>query len=408
MKKYIAIIITIILCGTCLSIYYTDLFKDVSKNLDTDIKKNNILSMMIETKASSGKYQIYESNEWPRDGYVLNTELSKCENGGTLSWDDINKKVVMKGNISDKCYVYFDIYVEPATPVNDYIKNLYTGTQGANGLYYHNSSLTNGAGDNSYRYAGASPNNYVCFGSDEETCPHDNLYRIIGIFNNKVKLIKADYATSTLLGKDGDYMMENSFSNTYKGKNGRAYWYYWSKNANGDSSTTDWNVSLLNKTNLNTNYLNNIGEKWSQMIATSTWEIGQYAVDSVIPSTIKQYESTRKIFSDYTGKVGLMYLSDYLFAASSNNWAKYVYNASDTENDYRSAKDEDWLYLGDYEWMLATKSSNMVFLINTDGFIRSDVITVTESSLRPVFYLSDGVGIVGEHAGSETDPYRLK
>ena len=191
-------------------------------------------------------------------------------------------------------------------------------------------------------------------------------------------------------------MMENSFSNTYKGKNGRAYWYYWSKNANGDSSTTDWNVSLLNKTNLNTNYLNNIGEKWSQMIATSTWEIGQYAVDSVIPSTIKQYESTRKIFSDYTGKVGLMYLSDYLFAASSNNWAKYVYNASDTENDYRSAKDEDWLYLGDYEWMLATKSSNMVFLINTDGFIRSDVITVTESSLRPVFYLSDGVGIVQE------------
>ena len=63
MKKYIAIIITIILCGTCLSIYYTDLFKDVSKNLDTDIKKNNILSMMIETQASSGKYQIYESNE---------------------------------------------------------------------------------------------------------------------------------------------------------------------------------------------------------------------------------------------------------------------------------------------------------------------------------------------------------
>lgn len=31
MKKYIAIIITMILCGTCLSIYNTDLFKDVSK-----------------------------------------------------------------------------------------------------------------------------------------------------------------------------------------------------------------------------------------------------------------------------------------------------------------------------------------------------------------------------------------
>lgn len=31
------------------------------------------------------------------------------------------------------------------------------------------------AGDNSYRYAGVNPNNYVCFGSDEATCPTDNL-----------------------------------------------------------------------------------------------------------------------------------------------------------------------------------------------------------------------------------------
>ena len=46
------------------------------------------------------------------------------------------------------------------------------------------------AEDYSYRYAGANPNNYVCFGSDEETCSNDDLYRIIGVFNGKVKLIK--------------------------------------------------------------------------------------------------------------------------------------------------------------------------------------------------------------------------
>ena len=34
--------------------------------------------------------------------------MSKCENGSTLSWDVENNKVVMSGNTSDKCYVYFD------------------------------------------------------------------------------------------------------------------------------------------------------------------------------------------------------------------------------------------------------------------------------------------------------------
>ena len=92
----------------------------------------------------------------------------------------------------------------------DYVKSLYTGTQGENSIYYHDSSLTNGAGDSSYRYSGANPNNYVCFGSNESTCPTDNLYRIIGVFGNQVKLIKYDYGTTDELGTDGDY------SKTYK------------------------------------------------------------------------------------------------------------------------------------------------------------------------------------------------
>ena len=65
---------------------------------------------------------------------------------------------------------------------------LYTGTQGENGIYYHDATLTNGAGDNSYRFAGASDtvDNYVCFGSTQSPCPTDNLYRIIGVFDIKV------------------------------------------------------------------------------------------------------------------------------------------------------------------------------------------------------------------------------
>ena len=40
---------------------------------------------------------------------IFNSELSKCENGGELSWDNEKKVVLMSGNVSDKCYVYFDI-----------------------------------------------------------------------------------------------------------------------------------------------------------------------------------------------------------------------------------------------------------------------------------------------------------
>ena len=79
------------------------------------------------------------------------------------------------------------------TLLADYVISQYTGTQGDNALYYHNSTLTNGAGDNSYRYAGASDsvNNYICLGSDATTCPDANLFRIIGVFGDQTKVIRA-------------------------------------------------------------------------------------------------------------------------------------------------------------------------------------------------------------------------
>ena len=133
---------------------------------------------------------------------------------------------------------------------------------GVDGIYYHDADLANGANDNSYRYAGANPNNYVCFGSDEATCPADNLYRVIGVFNGQVKLIKADYATSAQLGTDGDFYNESysgifgGDSSYYKGSLDQSTVpiYYW----NGTDVNT-WSTSELNTVNLNTNYLNSLG-----------------------------------------------------------------------------------------------------------------------------------------------------
>ena len=139
--------------------------------------------MMLETETDSNIYEMITQSNWPTEGYVFNSLLSGCENGGKLYWSDAEQKIIMESNVSDKCYVYFD-KEENKVLLVDYVKSLYTGTQGENGIYYHDSNLTNGANDNSYRFAGASSqvNNFVCFGTEESPCPNDNLYRIIGVF----------------------------------------------------------------------------------------------------------------------------------------------------------------------------------------------------------------------------------
>lgn len=85
-----------------------------------DFKKNeNMLSMMLETEAESGNYEMTTRDSWPTSGYKFNSILSKCENGGEISWDDENKRVLMSGNASDKCYVYFDLIVKTQININD-------------------------------------------------------------------------------------------------------------------------------------------------------------------------------------------------------------------------------------------------------------------------------------------------
>lgn len=83
--------------------------KVVLENTKKTIKKNNnLLSIMLETSQGSGEYVVSNNSTWPGVGYIFNTTLSKCENGSELSWDNTTKSVVFKGNVSDKCYVYFD------------------------------------------------------------------------------------------------------------------------------------------------------------------------------------------------------------------------------------------------------------------------------------------------------------
>ena len=288
----------------------------------------------------------------------------------------------------------------------NYIKSKYT-SQGSNGLYYHDSSLTNGANDNSYRYAGANPNNYVCFGTNESTCPTDNLYRIIGVFGDNVKLIKYDYANSNLLGTDGDYSTDTftkSSSSLYKGELMTINRYKW----NNSTQKNTWSESNLNKVNLNTNYLNKIGTTWSNLIEDTTWKVSGYTNERVTPKEMYTAEITNatKIYGPENGtsKIGLMYVSDYGFAAAPSAWAFKLYYYENS-----SITPVNWMYMGLSDWTITPYSSNSYDVFNASGNGNGGLGTIKAyygHFVRPVLYLKASVAYAGG-SGTKDSPITL-
>ena len=250
-------------------------------------------------------------------------------------------------------------------------------------------------------------NNFVCFGSSETPCPTDNLYRIIGVIDGKVKLIKYDYATSTLLGTDGDYGESSTPDSTYyKGSLTTIDQYYW----NNVTKKNTWSESNLNKINLNTNFINNIGSTWANKIATTTWKVGGNTFDNIgssVPSIAYQNEIVAPAENTtYDAKIGLMYASDYYYAASPRAWT-LVGCDFDEGKDYSDASANNWIYMGHNEWIVSRKSdnSNYAFLVVYFGFVLYSSVS-GDAGVRPSFNLSSSITYVSGN-GSMSNPIRI-
>ena len=250
-------------------------------------------------------------------------------------------------------------------------------------------------------------NNFVCFGSTETPCPTDNLYRIIGVFEDKVKLIKYDYATSTLLGTDGDYSgPATPDTNYYKGSLSSIDQYYW----NNATVTNTWSESNLNKINLNTNFINNIGSTWANKIATTTWKVGGNTWNNIVesvPSIAYQNEIVSPSENTtYDTKIGLMYASDFYYAASPRAWT-LVGCDFDEGKDYSDASANNWIYMGHNEWIVSRKSdnSNYAFLVVYFGFVLYSSVS-GDAGVRPSFNLSSSITYVSGN-GSMSNPIRI-
>ena len=361
-----------------------------------DITKSSGLLTLVDNKEISASPKQIE--EWNITITLVNYNYDQNANTGK---NFSGKLIIQKEKIK--------------TSLADYVISQYTGTQGENGIYYHDANLTNGAGDNSYRYAGANPNNYICFGTNENTCPTDNLYRIIGVFGDKVKLIKYDYANSNLLGTDGDYSTKTyskSEYSTYKGELTTINRYFWNyKNntsINDGSGSNTWSTSLFNKTNLNKNYLNNIGTTWSNLIEDTTWKVSGHTTHDVTPKVMYTAEITNatKTYGPENGtsKIGLMYVSDYGFAAAPSEWTTplYKYNSSSAS--------VNWMYMGLNEWTITpySYSSNSNTLFNFSyGGSPGIYYALYEYGARPVLYLKDSVAYAGG-SGTKDSPITLE
>ena len=314
-----------------------------------------------------------------------------------------------------------------------HVAKLYTGTQGKNNIYYHNGTIKSDsefrivtttypagtvldANDGSYRYAGASEsvNNFVCFGSNESPCPTDNLYRIIGVFGDQVKLIKYDYANSNLLGTDGDYNSWSTYSKsaypTYKGELTTINRYYWNykndTNINNQMGSNEWSTSLFNKTNLNINYLNKFDATWKNMIEDTTWKVSGHTSVDATPSLMYTAEITKasKTYgpSDGVSKIGLMYASDYGFAADPSAWTTTLYNYSSS-----SITSVNWMYMGLYEWPMTPYSSGSIDVLDLNSSGTLEIHAAVDSyGARPVLYLKSSVLYAGG-TGTKDSPITI-
>ena len=264
-----------------------------------------------------------------------------------------------------------------------------------------------------YRYYGANPNNYVTF--------NDETWRIIGAFNNvddgtgnketRLKIIRDESI--------GNYSWDSSASTVNSGR-----------------GVNDWSKADL-MTELNTLYYNSTSGTCynGQNNASTTCNFTSIGLDSTARSMIDDavyhlggssnasglyaddyYNAERgtTVYScstddgacpratTWTGKIGIMYPSDYAYAVDLSLCTKGGDNY-----DNSTCKSNDWLFISSYQWTLMPTSSSAyyAFLVHSRGYVTNNLVYYTRAA-RPVLYLKSNVTIVGGE-GTSSNPYTL-
>lgn len=222
-------------------------------------------------------------------------------------------------------------------------------------------NLTKVTKDNSYRFTGANPNNYIKFSESDKT------YRMIGIIDGKIKVIDTSY-------KEIEY--NDTLNNSYE------------------------NTTI--KESLNNEYLITLKENIRNLLDESNWYINSIVRNySNVDELTDEEISDKKNGKYVTDKIGLPYISDYI----------YAYDSTDSEYGKKISKTNNWFFQ-DNIWFITRVNYNnkmdmeyyeYVFYLKNDGSI--DVSLVTEAkNVTPCFYLKSNIKYISG-TGSLVDPY---
>ena len=277
-----------------------------------------------------------------------------------------------------------------------------------------------------YRYYGPNPNNYICLDMEgSSTCPDKHLYRIIGSIyeekenTNRIKVIKATPLTDGTTNEfSWDYKSDGTYDNIWATITSGNYsnsltsgsqlmkllnsgaWWNGTSGSYYNNSTTATNVNF-------TNY--KLSDKAKSYITTSRYYLGGYNNQTPLTNKMYGYErGTLKKNTDrplyWEGMVGLMYPSDYGYAAGNtcvNGTRLYDYDGG--------CKNKDWLYISNtFQWLMSPDSSNSygLFLVGYDGPVNYSSYSNNVFSVCPVFFLNSSASI-SEGEGTSAAPYIL-
>ena len=304
--------------------------------------------------------------------------------------------------------------LEGYTDAVEYLTQKYNNGTNSEGLIQ-----TNGT---ELRYQGSNPNNYVYFNCTDNLNPTSStceIWRIVGVFDNRVKLVRKDsignfsWDTSDTHGNSGYGINQWGPSGTYEGAdlmrelNGDYLNYNLSANANWYNGSNN----SLGSGNFNKNYV--LKESAQELIGEATWYTGgvPYSGNSTV-TLADAYAGERgeqgkmcssgtyctdNVERTYTwiGKVGLIYPSDYGYASGNSNCATNMRTEGNCDSNWMSS----------YGWTNSpapnSGGANVVWYA-PGAFVRY-FNAYSANGVRPSVYLISDIQIKG--SGTTSDPY---
>ena len=377
---------------------------------------------------TENKYiKLYLKNPTNNSNAVTITSVLGYENGGDLI-------------VPDGITLITEVYTPPVqkTTLAEYITNLYTNASKSpvenNSIKYNyapSESLMNdrlggtttSLDSGNIRYYGASPNNYIYFNC--ETYPDTNceLWRIIGVFNNQVKIIRKNigkYSWDTSETSTEQWAGINEWPEAdvmkllnpgYETKSVGGSLYYNSKSGKCYINPSAYVVDAASCDFTTTGIKN---DETKSKIAEVTWNLGGWSTSQIYSNQIYEYERGTEVYSGrsttWTGRVALPYPSDYGYAVDFNNCRNDIAHYTTT-----TCLGNNWMVpilVSQNRSYLLTPAKNTTdasFIIFEGGAVNSGMgyPVYNPYNIVPTLYLSSNETIVEGTTGSQDNPYKL-